>query len=89
MQGDYRIDVLMAKTYNAIQRHNIPDNAATDIYNRAYEAVTIAMTDAKRAAYLQALDDVITALSAHIDCIPAMVVVSQLKAKYQQEADNG
>lgn len=37
--GDYRVEKYMSKVRVAIERHVKDSDAATDIYNRAYEAV--------------------------------------------------
>ena len=43
MQGDPRVDDLMRPVNAAIRRRVKGSDAATDIYNRAYEAVMISM----------------------------------------------
>lgn len=43
MQGDPRIDVLMQPVKAAIRRHGKSQDAFTDIYNRAYEAIMKSM----------------------------------------------
>ena len=43
MQGDSRIDKLMIPVETAIRRHVVSQDAVTDIYNRAYEAIMNSM----------------------------------------------
>ena len=43
MQGDPRVDKLMYPVELAIKRHVKDSDAATDIYNRAYEAIMNSM----------------------------------------------
>ena len=43
MQGDPRIDELMRPVMAAIKRHVKNEDAVTEIYNRAYEALMISM----------------------------------------------
>ena len=45
MEGNEQIDELMLPVLNAINRHVKDEEAKTDIYNRAYEALIISMEE--------------------------------------------
>ena len=48
MKGDMRVDILMIPVLRALEKHVKDEDAKTEIYNRAYEAVIISM-EAKEA----------------------------------------
>lgn len=49
MQGDHRVEKYMPTVSNAIEKH-VSGQGATEIYNRAYEAVTQVITDAEKVS---------------------------------------
>jgi hypothetical protein len=43
-KGDIRVEPFMKPINDALKKHNIADSARIEIYNRAYEAVFMAIT---------------------------------------------
>lgn len=43
MKGDMRVDILMIPVLRALEKHVKDEDAKTEIYNRAYEAILISM----------------------------------------------